>query len=208
MKLASPSVGDETWATVRRDFFQIYSWQMQYRNIIGPLQDEDGHFTNRDIGKANVFNAFFAFVFNTDDRSKGSQCIELEDHDCENDQLPADPVVLWDLLLQLDPYKSMGPDEIYPTILKELADVISKPLSMIFEWSWESREVSVDWKLANVVLIFKKGKKEEPGNYRPDSLTSVPGKNVEKIILGSIEKHLECNTVISYSQHGFMRRKS
>ncbi|KAJ7406741.1 rna-directed dna polymerase from mobile element jockey-like [Pitangus sulphuratus] len=67
---------------------------------------------------------------------------------------------------------------------------------MIFERSWESREVPTEWKLGNVVPIFKKGKKEDPGNYRPVSLTSVPGKVMEKIILGSIEKRLKDNAVI------------
>ena len=77
----------------------------------------------------------------------------------------------------------MGPNGIHPRVLKELADVIMGPLSIIFQRSWESGEVPVDWKLANVVPIFKKGKKEDPGNYRPVSLTSVPGKTMEKVIL-------------------------
>ncbi|KAJ7410293.1 RNA-directed DNA polymerase from mobile element jockey-like protein [Pitangus sulphuratus] len=55
------------------------------------------------------------------------------------------------------------------------------------------------------VLIFKKGKKEDPGNYRPVRVTSVPGEVMEKIILEGVEKQLEDNIVISHSQHGFMR---
>ncbi|KAJ7412351.1 RNA-directed DNA polymerase from mobile element jockey-like protein [Pitangus sulphuratus] len=93
-------------------------------------------------------------------------------------------------------------------ILKEVSDVIAKPLLMIFEQSWESGEVPADWKLVNIVSIFKKGKKGKPINYRPFSLTSVPGKVMDKIILGGIEKHLKDNAVIGYSQHGFMRGKS
>ncbi|KAJ7420798.1 hypothetical protein BTVI_20301 [Pitangus sulphuratus] len=87
------------------------------------------------------------------------------------------------------------------------ADIIAKPLSMIFELSWESREVPADTKLAKVVLIFKRCKKEDPGNYRPVSLTSASGKDMEKITLGGIEKHLKDNAVIGHSQHGFMRGK-
>ncbi|KAJ7400019.1 hypothetical protein BTVI_109453 [Pitangus sulphuratus] len=113
----------------------------------------------------------------TDNRPRGSQYPELEDHDCKNDQLSADLEIVWDLLLQLDPYKSMGPDGIHARILKDLADVITQPLSVIFEESWESRgapnwKPQADWKLANTVPVFKKGKKEDPRNYRPVSLTS------------------------------------
>ncbi|KAJ7424153.1 hypothetical protein BTVI_07393 [Pitangus sulphuratus] len=43
-----------------------------------------------------------------------------------------------------------------------------------------------DWKLVNLVSVFKKGKKEDSGNYRPVSLTSIkPDKVMEKIILGA-----------------------
>jgi len=97
----------------------------------------------------------------------------------------------------------MGPNGIHPRVLKELANFIVKPLSIIFQRSWKSGEVSVNWKLANVVPVFKKGKKEDPGNYRPVSLTSVPGKFIKKIILRVIEKHLGDNAVIGRSQHGF-----
>ncbi|KAJ7404986.1 hypothetical protein WISP_142342 [Willisornis vidua] len=79
---------------------------------------------------------------------------------------------------------------------------------MIFEWSWESGEISADWKLVNFVLIFKKGKRQDPGNYKPVGPTSVPGEVMEKIILGSIEKRPKDNTIFSHSWHGFVRGKS
>ncbi|KAF4805235.1 RNA-directed DNA polymerase from mobile element jockey [Turdus rufiventris] len=72
--------------------------------------------------------------------------------DCDSD-----PAILWDLLLQLDPYKTMGPDGIDPRILRELL-ISSQNLSDNFEWCWESGEVPADWKLGNIVLIVKKGK--------------------------------------------------
>lgn len=75
-------------------------------------------------------------------------------------------------------------------------------LSMIFERSWESREVPAGWELENVVPLFK-NKEEDPGNHRPVILTSVPGQIVEEMILGSTEKHLEDNAGISHSQHSF-----
>ncbi|KAK4816876.1 LOW QUALITY PROTEIN: hypothetical protein QYF61_024518 [Mycteria americana] len=102
----------------------------------------------------------------------------------------------------------MGPDEIHPRVLKELAEVLTKPLSIIYQQSWLTGEVPVDWRLANVTTIFKKGRKEDPGNYRPVSLTSVPGKLMEQIILSAITQHLEDNQGIKPSQHGFRKGRS
>ncbi|GAB0207760.1 mitochondrial enolase superfamily member 1 [Grus japonensis] len=100
----------------------------------------------------------------------------------------------------------MGPDNIHPRALRELSDVIVRPLSIIFETSWRSGDVPEDWKKANVTPIYKKGLKEDPGNYRPISLTSIPGKVMEQILLGAITSQMK--HVIGKSQHGFTKDKS
>lgn len=47
-------------------------------------------------------------------------------------------------LYQLNIHKSMGTDEIHPSILKESADIIAEPLSIIYQRSWESGKVPAD----------------------------------------------------------------
>ena len=56
--------------------------------------------------------------------------------------------------------------------------------------------------------IYKKVWKEGPGNYRPVSLTSVPGKVMELFILSAILWHVQNNQVIRPRQHGFMKGRS
>ena len=112
-----------------------------------------------------------------------------------------------DRLKEQKPGKSAGPDGIHSRVVVETQEQLVRPLTMIFNKSLKEGVVPNSWKEAEVVPIFKKGKRDDPGNYRPVSLTSICGKIMEKIVRKEIVEHLERNE-ISDVQHGFVQGKS
>ena len=90
----------------------------------------------------------------------------------------------------------MEPDGVHLRGLGELVKVIAKLLSTIYQCSWSTREVPEDWRLVSVTPIYKKGYKEDLGNYRTISLTLVPEKVMEQIILSEITRYIGDNRVI------------
>ncbi|KAK1207000.1 LIN1 transcriptase, partial [Pygoscelis papua] len=194
----------------KKSFYKYINDKKRAKENLHPLLDAGGNVVTEDEEKAEVLNAFFASVFNRQTSyPQGTRPPELEDRDGEQDEPPIiQEEAVNDLLCHLDAHKSMGPDGIHPRVLRELAEELAKPLSIIYQWSWLTGEVPDDWRLANVMPIYKKGRKEDPGNYRPVSLTLVPGKIMERFILRALMRQVRDNQGIRPSQHGFMRGRS
>uniref|UniRef100_A0A8D0CDV4 Reverse transcriptase domain-containing protein n=1 Tax=Salvator merianae TaxID=96440 RepID=A0A8D0CDV4_SALMN len=191
----------------KKGFWGYVKSKRKVKEAIGCLQSENGELIKNDIEKAELLNSYFVSVFSKKDSVTAtdlrcaSEGIRESKHIIETERVR-------EYLANLNEFKSPGPDGLHPRVLKELAGVIAEPLAVIFENSWRTGEVPDDWRRANVVPIFKKGKKADPGNYRPVSLTSIPGKIFEQSIKQHVCQHLDGNSVINRSQHGFVTNKS
>ena len=86
--------------------------------------------------------------------------------------------------------------------MKETADQISPSLNRSFNKSFRLVIFPGDWKLANIVPIFKKGKRDFVENYCPISLLPVISKVLERCVLAVLRDHT--SHLISPEQHGFL----
>ena len=63
--------------------------------------------------------------------------------------------------------KASGLDNIGPSILKNSASILSRPLHYLFSLSLTSGKIPTEWKIHTIVPVFKSGDKTSVKNYRP-----------------------------------------
>ena len=74
---------------------------------------------------------------------------------------------VYNKLLKLNISKYPGPDNSHPQMLKELAEELCTPLSIIFNKTLSEEVLPEDWKCADITANHNKGDKHVPNNYRP-----------------------------------------
>ena len=109
------------------------------------------------------------------------------------------------LLKGLNPSKALGPDELHPRVLKELATELGPVFAHLFQKSLNTGEIPKEWSLANICPLYKKGDRALACNYCPVSLTCVPCKLLEHIVCSNIMAHLDEYKLLSDRQHAFRR---
>ena len=204
--------GNDSQQTCKSKRFWTYIKHQKSSNVgVAPLKI-NGHLVSDEKEQAEALNRQFQRAFSEDKsytrEEFAAKCgMPPNQFPVLNSVDITEPGVT-KILHALQPGKAPGPDGITTTILKELAEVISPILTIIFQSSLDTGILPSDWKDANVTPVFKKGEHYDPANYRPVSLTSVCCKVLEHILTSNIMTHLELHGILCHQQHGFRRKRS
>ena len=104
---------------------------------------------------------------------------------------------------KLNTSKASGPYSIPTKILKLLQCIISKPLEVIFNFSFSTGIVPYHFKLARVIPVYKKGSQLCVNNYRPISLLSVFNRILEKLVFKRLSGFIDKYNLLYCKQFGF-----
>ena len=116
--------------------------------------DTDTLTDHKDI--ADSFNRYFASVFTSENLihfPNSPQVVKTENLT----QASTTPIEVGKLLRELNANKSCGPDDFHPRILKHCSNSLASPLCALFNTSFKCGQIPVDWKIANVIPLCKKG---------------------------------------------------
>ena len=188
-------------------FWRYSNSRLKTKTTLGDLRDDDGVLVSSDKAKAELLNKCFCSVF-TRERLSDIPPIAVDTVPPGLSDIEVSPELVERKLHALNPASAPGPDDIHPHVLREARHSLCRPLSLIYRRSLDTGEIPREWSLGRIVPIHKKGDRQDPGNYRPVSLTSVTCKVLESLIRDELLQHLGDSELLSYSQHGFRPKRS
>ena len=112
------------------------------------------------------------------------------------------------IILSLKNKKSSGHDGISNLLLKDLVDVLTYPLHIIFNKCLIQGIFPDIMKIADIVPLHKNGNIHIVDNYRPISLLMTISKILEKLVYNRVYAFLNKTNQIYDSQYGFRSKHS
>ena len=170
------------------------------------LDKGDGELTQCDQEAVDVLNVYFASVFEVEE-DQVLPTFNEQPYAQALENIVITNSIMKKAIGHVNSSKSASPDLIYPNLIKQTQVARFEPLTGIFQKSVDEGAIPEVWKCANVTAIFKSGEKSKSSNYRPISLTSVPGKIMERTIRDALVNHMTTNNLVCDEQHCFIKRE-
>ena len=93
-------------------------------------------------------------------------------------------------------------------LIKIASNLLSTPLTSLFNESIESGIVPDIFKISKVTPVFKTGAVTDPGNYRPIAVLSPFAKILERLVYNQLSHFLEKENILFKHQFGFRKNYS
>ena len=164
------------------------------------IKSNDTHERVNNNVAVELFAKFFHSTFSIDNGKLHTTpffCFRMSDN------IIFDSNTINQLINKLPNKCSNDPDGISIFLLKKLSNSICIPIAIIFQNSFDNKSIPTQWKLADIVPIFKgKGSKYDVKNYRPISLTSTVCKLMESVIHNNISDLCNLNNILLLNNMG------
>lgn len=180
------------------------------------------YFKNKDLNTINnqnvivqEFNDYFANVgchlAKTIEEPKIIEGVGLDLIDNNTNSIFIEPVKEHELLKVVATFKgkySTDYNDINMKLVKDIISYIVKPLTYIFNLSFQSRIFPDNMKIAKVIPIYKSGDRHNFTNYRPISFLPQFSKILEKLYELRLSNFLEKYELLTDNQYGFRKKRS
>ena len=113
-----------------------------------------------------------------------------------------------DLLKNCDTNKAAGIYDLSGRFLKDSADILTITITQLCNLFIKFSHFPKDCKVAKLKLLYKKGTKTDPINFRPISLLPIASKIIEKVIHDQTMNYLTENSILYRHQSGFRKNHS
>lgn len=180
-----------------------------------PIRDQSGDWARSAEDRAEVFSKHLSEVFQPWDMPQDDAFVASMEESLDVPFQMDFPIAnfssteIIDAIFNISPTKAPGFDLITGTILRELPVKCIKFLRLLLNAVLRLQYVPRQWKVAQVVMCLKPGKKpEDYTSYRPISLLPVLSKLFEKLLLAKLTPILEEQGIIPNYQFGFRSEHS
>ena len=162
---------------------------------------------------ADSFNNFFVTIAENIDKNiihTNANCKDYLDNSVTNSFFlkPTSEEEVNSIIKQMKTNKAIDPNSIPTKILKMNQHIIAKPLVYLINLSFSTGVFPDLLKIANIILVLKKGDRQDYSNCRPISLISNLSKLIEKLAHKRLNNFLEKYSLLFEKQYGLRVKMS